>query len=486
MLNAYFTKILIKETFENNIPKVTMKKGIDLYLNSKIEMMETSSTSIMFTINDKNIIIKSDVGISYIINNEKVKKDEYILACLLSFKRKYIADNEIMFDKKDFLIENNYYNNTYITFYNYDEYELRINFIIGLIDYLYELGMYQECLQYVVDFYLILFDNLTFDNKYKEYQYIYKYQVIKNKQEMIINNYEKVIELFRERINAIAPLSDFIYTIVVNYPKVLSNFNMVSLYSYLINNYNDFERHTQRYKDICIHKMISEWYLGSISENEMIKNIDKQEVRYCYIKYLSENYRYQDICKALDNTKFNITNQEINYLCVDAYYKCNDLKGAVNIFNRYNSISYERYLLYKDKFPLLFDGEYLDSIITFMIDNYNNDELIKILADEKLKKYEIFKIARENFELLDSKFDEYLGVNYDLLIKIYQKEIINVCDQLIGRYNYIPEVLMKKFEKIRKIKNGKYYLAESIRYIQDNYVIAYDDDLIEYFSKLEV
>ena len=104
MLNAYFTKILIKETFENNIPKVTMKKGIDLYLNSKIEMMETSSTSIMFTINDKNIIIKSDVGISYIINNEKVKKDEYILACLLSFKRKYIADNEIMFDKKDFLL----------------------------------------------------------------------------------------------------------------------------------------------------------------------------------------------------------------------------------------------------------------------------------------------------------------------------------------------------------------------------------------------
>jgi len=222
MLNAYFTKILIKETFENNIPKVTMKKGIDLYLNSKIEMMETSSTSIMFTINDKNIIIKSDVGISYIINNEKVKKDEYILACLLSFKRKYIADNEIMFDKKDFLIENNYYNNTYITFYNYDEYELRINFIIGLIDYLYELGMYQECLQYVVDFYLILFDNLTFDNKYKEYQYIYKYQVIKNKQEMIINNYEKVIELFRERINAIAPLSDFIYTINFIYIIIIS------------------------------------------------------------------------------------------------------------------------------------------------------------------------------------------------------------------------------------------------------------------------
>lgn len=486
MLNNYFSKNLIKEAYENNIPKVKMKKGIELYLNSKIEMMESSSTSIIFTIEDKNIVIKSDVGISYIINNEKSKKDEYVLACLLAYKRKYYVDNEIPFSKNDLIVENNYYNNTYITFYNFDEYELRINFLIGLIDYLYELDMEDLCLQYIVDVYLMIFDNLVFDNKYKDYHYIYKYQVIKNKYEMIINNNDRIIELFKERVSYIAPLSDFIYTVVVNYPKVLSNMNITSIYSYLLNNYNDFEKHTQRYKDICTHKMITEWYLGKVLDIEMEKNIEKQEVRYCYIKYLSENKKYEDIIRVLSNTKFNITNQEINFLCVQAYYICNDIQGAVNIFNRFNNITYERYISYKEKFPLMFEGEYLDNIITFIIDNYSNEDVVKILSDKSLKKYEIFKLARENFDLLDAKFDEYIGINDDLLIKIYQKEIVNICSQLVGRYEYIPEVLLKKFEKIRKVKNGKYYVAETIKHLQSQYSFSFYSDLKRYLQELGV
>ena len=49
---------LIKEAYENNIPKVKMKKGIELYLNSRIEMMESSSTSIISPTN----IISSNFG----------------------------------------------------------------------------------------------------------------------------------------------------------------------------------------------------------------------------------------------------------------------------------------------------------------------------------------------------------------------------------------------------------------------------------------
>ena len=173
-------------------------------------------------------------------------------------------------------------------------------------------------------------------------------------------------------------------------------------------------------------------------------------------------------------------------LITEAFYECEDYEGAVGIFNRFNGITYERYLAYKEKFPILFNDPYLDSIITYMVENYDDEDVQKIIIDEKLEKYQIFSLAKEDFDILDSRFGDFVGKYDDALIKIYQKEIIKTIESLQGRYDYIPEQIIRKFEKMKRIKNGKYYIAETIYYMLDTYYIAYSKELRKYLSLLGV
>ena len=121
-----------------------------------------------------------------------------------------------------------------------------------------------------------------------------------------------------------------------------------------------------------------------------------------------------------------------------------------------------------------------------MVENYDNEDVQKIIIDEKLEKYQIFALAKEDFDILDSRFGDFVGKYDDALIKIYQKEIIKTIEGLQGRYNYIPEQIVRKFEKMKRIKNGKYYIAETIYYMLDTYYIAYSKELRKYLRLLGV
>ena len=486
MLNKIFESKLLKEAFIMDIPKLKYQQAAELYSENEIIIKENTPSSVSFILKDMKIEIKSEVIMTYYINGKKVKKDENIAACLLAFKRDYIVNNEIKFNVKEFVVENNYYNNTYVTFFNIDEYKLRINFNIGVINSLYNLDMKNECLEYIVDFYYELYNNFTFDNRYGDLKYFFKYQIVKNKQEFIIENTSLLIELANEKDNNLFMLTDIINLIGVNFPNVLKNNKLMSLYDYILKNSKKSMLNGQMFNNLTIYKEILKWYNGENNEQFMAKNITKPEVRYCYIKYLSENKRYQDICKLIVPTTFNITNPEINLLITEAFYECEDYEGAVGIFNRFNGITYERYLAYKEKFPILFNDPYLDSIITYMVENYDDEDVQKIIIDEKLEKYQIFALAKEDFDILDSRFDDFVGKYDDALIKIYQKEIIKTIESLQGRYNYIPEQIIRKFEKMKRIKNGKYYIAETIYYMLDTYYIAYSKELRKYLSLLGV
>ena len=486
MINKIFESKLLKEVFIIDIPKVKIDAAVELYLNKEIKITETSSTSLSFNVDGKVVNIKSDVGISYLVDNKKVKKDEYILACLLVFKRQYYINNDIVFDMKDFVVQNNYYNNTYVTFFNIDEYKLRIYFYIGVINELYNLDMKKECLSYMVELFDVLYRKLTFENKYLDMLYMFKFQVIKNKQQFIMDNYDTIINIFKTKHTDSLVLGDFVYTTVVNYPDILQHQNSIKIYDYIIKNYDKYNSRSQRYVDLCLHKRICEWYLGKETKNVMLENISKHEVRYCFVKKMFEKEQYKEICDAINKTTFNIPNQEINYMITYAYYSCDNIAGAVNVFNRFNNITYDRYITYKEKFPLMFEGDYLDNIISYIVDHYSGDEVNRILKEEDNGKFELIKLAKLNFNLIDDNIDKYIGKYDDLLIKLYQKEIENVCNRVRGRTFEIPGDLLKKFNILKRIKNGKYYIAEMVVFIKDNYFIMYSDKLDKYLKSLGV
>ena len=486
MLNKIFELKLVKDAFSNDVVKPKYKLAAEIYLKNEIEIKETSPISISCIVDNKKVDIKLDVVLTYYVNGKKTKKDEYVLACLLAFKRNYIVNNDPKFNIKELIVENNYYNNTYVTFFNIDEYTLRIHFYIGLVNKLFELDMKQECLEYIVDFYYEIYNNFTFDNRYGDLKYYFKYQIIRNKHQLIFNNNQLVIDLINKKTNSIAMLADIINIIGINFPDVFKNKNAMFIYEYIFKTITKLQKESPVFKSLETHKKIVQWYNGDINEDFMRNYISKPEVRYCYIKHLSENKRYKDICELIKPTTFNIVNQEINFLITKAFYECEDYEGAINIFNRFNSVSYERYLNYKENFPILFQNPYLDSIISFIVENYEDDDVQNIIINEKLDKYQIYVLAKDDFDILDKRFGDFVGKYDDLLIKIYQKEIIKTIDGLKGKYNYIPEPILKKFEKMKKIKNGKYYVAETIYYILETYYISYSKELRKYLSLLGV
>ena len=100
--------------------------------------------------------------------------------------------------------------------------------------------------------------------------------------------------------------------------------------------------------------------------------------------------------------------------------------------------------------------------------------------------FQQIKLAKLNFNLIDDNIDKYIGKYDDLLIKLYQKEIENVCNRVRGRTFDIPGDLLKKFNILKRIKNGKYYIAEMVVFIKDNYFIMYSDKLDKYLKSLGV
>ena len=487
MIDKFFMFAILKESFMGRLSKPQISQVIDLYINNEIIVQEDTSSTLSFSYDNKTFRLNYiNNNIIYFINEKKSPKDVYYYACLLILKRNYYIQKNIKFDANDIIVTSRYYEETFITFYNIDDYKLRFNFYIGLIDELFKREMHEECIDTIIYFYDYLNTSVSYDQKYKEQGYKFKYLVIKDKQNIIIDNAQYFITKYKKYTDGENTLMDLMYNLVVNYPTILKHDNIEYIYDYIIELMKNNRYKPQIYSELCLHKNIINWYKGLVDESVMEKNVHKYEYRYCYVKYLDEQKRYKDISNLFKNVDYSIPNQEINYLIVNAHYICEDYDNAINVLKKYNNLNYERYLSYKNKFPLLFVGKNLETIMDYVIENLNKDEVRKIIKEEKLEKYELLIQAKESFDNVDRNFNQYLGKYDEILIKIYQKEIINDISEIRGFYFDIPEIILSKLNKMKKLSNGSLYIIELINYIINRNYVIYKDKLIKYCKKLEL
>ena len=119
-------------------------------------------------------------------------------------------------------------------------------------------------------------------------------------------------------------------------------------------------------------------------------------------------------------------------------------------------------------------------------------DIIEIAKKENIDKYEILVKSRTDFYYIQNYYDELLKTgtisseDASKYLSILQRAIINHLEQLWGTYDTIPEIILEKFEKMKLINNGKYYVCETIKYILNKYQLSFSNALIQYCATLEV
>lgn len=487
MNNKEFIKKILHIVFNNPLTKKKQLEASELYLNNDASLLYKKDNGFSYYIDGTKVEVVWDGNvIKYYCDDESIELNEYILACILLYKKEYYIDNDISFSFEDIQLTNYYFSNLFITNIYYDEYLYRFNFYYGLIDSLYVLEMNESCIKMMVDFFEFLDSRITYDKKYMDNEKMNLFRIVKDKYQYISNNSNILLDIFKSKQYSISSLGKFIYMCSINCPHILSNNNLIYVYEYLLNNYNSVQKTTQFYFNLNIQYKIIKWFNNEINDDFMKLNIKTYEVMFCYVTYLYNNKRYEDICDLFNDYKFNIINNEIMKKIISSYYICNNYDKAVNLFTSLKLLTYEQYVIYKYEFPNLFNDKYMDTIIDFITESCNYDDAIKILELEDKMEYELLLLSKNNFNLINDKFNDYLGVYDAQLIKIFQKEIINDFNSLRGYYNHIPEIIIEKFEKMKRIKNGKYYICELITYMIDNSYVAYSDELQQYCKGLEV
>lgn len=486
MINSLFEKNILNIVLSNALSKDMMLKGSELYIEKDINLISKSSSVLVFNLDGKEIVISFiDNKINYRIDKKESLLNEEVLACLLEYKKLYYIHYEIGLRIDDIQI-NSYYNSIFISAINYEEYQYRFNFYFGLINHLYKEKMNDECIELMIKFFNLLSEKITYEKKYMDIEKLNLFKVIKGKTDVLFNDCEKVLNIIDE--NKVAPrvLGRMIYISVVNYPFILQNKQLMMLYQRIFNTFTAGQKSTQFYSDLQLQSKIIMWYNKELPNTFMKDNIKAYEVMYCYVNYLYENKEYKEICELFRDYKFYAINNTIMEKILNAYYICNEYNDALDIFKKIKNITLPVYIKLKNSLPLLFNDENMESIIEAISENSDIEEAKKILILENKEEYTILLEAKENFNLIDENFDKYLGKYDKQLIMIYQKEILDNVNNLKGYYNTIPEVIISKFEKIKKIKNGKYYISEVIRTILETLYVPYSSDLEKYHKELEV
>ena len=103
-----------------------------------------------------------------------------------------------------------------------------------------------------------------------------------------------------------------------------------------------------------------------------------------------------------------------------------------------------------------------------------------------MDEYKLLILAKNNFDIVNSNFMEYLGKYDKQLTKIYQKEITNDLLKIRGYHYGVPEFIMEKLEKLKQVKNGKYYILETIRYVNEKTYLSFSEELENYCKGLGV
>lgn len=487
MMNSLFTQKLLKLVFENSLQKKKLLSASELYLTSSIKILEKDADAILFDIDNEfiNIVYQNNRIVCY-KNNRICSIDEKVIACALYYKREYYIKNETTFNMTDLQLNSYYYNSYFISNIYYEEYQYRFNFYYGVIDELYRLNMHEYCIKVMVEMFSVLDNKFTYDSKYQDISKQNLYRIIRDKSNLLYEKPQEIIDSFDSNLYPITTLGKFIYIAAINKPNILSNTNIKILYEYVFENYLNILKNTQLFRDLKKQSEIILWYNHEKDDYYMEQNIYQYEVMNCYVEYLYDKSLFTNIYELFKDYKFSIINNETINRIIYAFYAIQKYEEAIKLFKTIKNINFDMFLTYKKDLPILFNQKYIDLLIENIIETCNEDEALKIIEYENIQGYQIIIAAKKDFNSVDIKFNEYLGKYDKELIKIYQKEITNDLLKTRGYHYGIPEYIMEKLEKLKKVKNGRYYILEIINYVNERTYLSFNDELVSYCKSLGV
>lgn len=485
MVKNSFHERIIKLVRDFNIPKNKKILAIDLYLTQEITLLKNDNDFLLYIIDDKKVsIINKEEGLLWNINGSYTSKNEYLYACLLAYKRDYYIKINKKFDSADILSTSAYYFSNVVNAMNYDDYKVRFVFYYGLIEKLTKLQKNEEALKMMIDFFCFMETHVDYDRNAISNQGLDQYNIVRNRIELFVNNAEVIPSLFDISEYSVLCLGKLIYIIAINNLYILKNKNLEVIYKYVLTLCSKKQKKYQLYELLQNQRNIIKWYNKELDDDFMKKNLDSYDVLCCYVNYLDENKRYGEIRSIYENNNFRNNSQNILAIGINSFYENNDYEEAIRILLKMDSITFKIYKSLKERFPNLFTEKYIDTIIEYVTLTAVYKEAMDIIKYENKEKYILMVYARDNFNSVDEKLNEYLGKYDDLLLKIYQKEVVNKAGRIRGYYDKIPEELLDLFTKMEKMQNGKYYIVYIINYIMEKNWLSYRDNLREYCKGL--
>lgn len=487
MMNNLFIQRLLKLVFENSLQKKKLLLASELYLTSSIKIITKENDAILFEIDNEliNITYQNNRIISY-KDNKIYYIDEKVIACAMYYKREYYIKNEVYLTMNDIQLNNYYYNSFFISNIYYEDYQYRFNFYYGLIDEAYRLGLTDYCIKIMVNLFSVLDVKFMYDSKYLDISKQNLYRVIKDKFDLLYLYPQAFIDSFDMNTYPVSTLGKLVYIYVVNKPMILKNQSIKPIYEFIFNNYLDILKNTQIYNDLKKQYSIIEWYNKEKDNSFMEQNIKQYEVMNCYVDYLYELQEYKKIYSLFKDYKFTYINNDTLNKIIFSLYNIEKYDEVINMFKLVKNINYDMYINYKNKMPLLFSESSIKDIIEIFMESGTEDEINKIIELENLDEYKLLILAKNNFDIVNSNFMEYLGKYDKQLIKIYQKEITNDLLKIRGYHYGVPEFIMEKLEKLKQVKNGKYYILETIRYVNEKTYLSFSEELENYCKGLGV
>lgn len=487
VIDKKFHEKILKLINDCTIIKEKKTLAMDLYLNYEIILLEANDSFLLYNIDNKQVkVINKENGIMCNVDGTFTIKNEYLYACILAYKRDYYIENKKKFDYKDVISHTAYYFSSNVNAMNYDDFQFRFTFYYGLIDKLVKFGEISEAIKMMLDFFCFIETNLSYDNNVNSNEIVDQYNIVRNRIELFVENAELVPSLFNVNDYSILCLGKFMYIIAINNPNILKNKSLDIIYQYVLSSCTKKQQKLQLYELLNRQAKIIKWYNNELDDDFMRENIDAYDVLYCYVNYLDLNKRYDEIREIYTKNKFKNNTQNILWIGINSFYTNNDYETALSILLNMESITFRIYKSLKERFPNLFTDQYLDKIIEHIASSSSYQEGMEIVNYENKEKYSLIVNARENFNIVDEKFNEYIGKYDDILLKIYQKEVVNRTLHIYRYYNHIPEEIFDLLEKMKKMKNGKYYIVYTIYSIMKNKWMPYKDELIKYSKGLLV
>lgn len=482
MVNKVFHDKLMTKLIRNGLTNKEIEIGCKIYLKNDIKIIENDTSSMSFLVDNKKTIKITNKNNELILyeNNQEILINEVIYACILTYKRDYYIENEIGFVQSDIVSSFGYYYPRSVSQINHKEFLCRYKFYYGLIDKLLEINKIEQGLKIILDLYCAIECDLHYVQEIHELQVKDEYILVRDRSDLIINNIQILPMLFNSHNYSILYLGRLIYIMVVNNLSLLKNQKLGFIYDYIISFSSKKEKNTLLFSNIKRQRDILRWYNNEINDNFMLDNIEEYDVLYCYISYLDENKRYEDIQYIVNNKKVTITTQKMLDIVINSLYEVKDYDSATNMILKYESISYELYCSLKNKYPNLFTGQYLDKILEYSATVSEADDIKKIIKEENKPQYMIIVLAKHSFEVLRKNLSQYLGEYDDLLLKVYQHELIKRMEKNRRQSSYIPQDILEVMDDMKKMKNGKYYICYIINEMLEEYFYFYKQDMLEY------